>query len=989
MRIGPLRSTQFSSSRRVTRIPLSTSALNIPNLTANSFTTSRVLKTSTSISFDNDGVKLSRLQDLITELRHSYDTTPIQPQYTEVLTVRKMSRTVQDVIERTILAPMYTSTSRLLLSGENYSQIQGLHLPRFSAISQRLIEGEINAVAQAASASIDGDLLGKVTDDAQYQLSTDNGDYQFDIHNGEDLQTAADRINTDRQSSGVRASVVENKLVLTTDEIGSNAHFQLHRLDTPQPKIHGVNAAQLNNVQVAAQNIGADETISGAVLSQWSSAQMTYDGASDGTVDGSVSFRLTGNGGTALVTLNKGETLTNAANRLNGQLANTGVSVSVDNNALQFTSALQGAQSTVQISDIQRQSQTTVSGVNNQQATSIAVDSFQPSSRESLAGDVIRTASKATMTLQGAANATVISTATFEVQGARGTTNISITAGEQLSAVATRINDATAATGVTARVQNNQLVFESTSAGGAARIGVHLLSLPFTTSVTGHNGQQLSNFNADSFTAASSRAFSGNVTQAAGEAQISHHGSILGVGSNSSFTLTGALGSASFSTTTFQSLNNLANQVNLKTAQTGITATISGQDIYFRSTDVGSDAQVRLVVNSGSLSINGADVNGRAFGTDAKATVNGQSLTGSGNDFAFSDNLGSYHFSTVQDYTGAISPITVTGSTESFQLSGGDASGNAYGLNARATINGVQYDGNVNDFQLSTATGSYRLSFAQGFTGSFDPIDIQSNYDNFNVTGGDSNGAAYGTDFVAQINGQNYIGNDQTVHYATSLGTYDLTFRDDFVGAFDPIRINTSAGPILSGLDTNGMTTGSDATATINGQHLTGNANQFSYSDADMDFQFEVAGSFVGQIDPITIGYQTDVQQHMVPRTVYDTVERVVTKPQKSVTITTDASIDQSATTRNTQSILSEIDTLLSARAGGEEVDQPSSNTEPKDQAAAVKGLSISEIVARAQTFANLHRTLSQSALLGNDDSLSRLLDSDFGSIQSSLNQFA
>lgn len=69
-------------------------------------------------------------------------------------------------------------------------------------------------------------------------------------------------------------------------------------------------------------------------------------------------------------------------------------------------------------------------------------------------------------------------------------------------------------------------------------------------------------------------------------------------------------------------------------------------------------------------------------------------------------------------------------------------------------INGVHYTGTGSTFTIADGTGSFTLDFEGEFTGSFDPITVTSALSVLNMTGGNGDGTANGVDAVASINGQ-------------------------------------------------------------------------------------------------------------------------------------------------------------------------------------------------------------------------------------------
>ena len=310
--------------------------------------------------------------------------------------------------------------------------------------------------------------------------------------------------------------------------------------------------------------------------------------------------------------------------------------------------------------------------------------------------------------------------------------------------------------------------------------------------------------------------------------------------------------------------NGTANGTDAHAIVNGQTLTGNGNSFQFSdalglysfNTVAGFTGAINSInVNSqaGQFNLTGGNGNGTANGTDAHATVNGQTLTGNGNFFQFSDALGSYSFNTVAGFTGAINPINVNSLAGQFDLSGGNGDGTANGTDAVAVINGVQQTGVGNEFNVSDAGGSFQLQFAAGFQGSFDPVTIQSNLAAFNLQGGNGNGLAHGTDFVATINGVNYTNTTNRLTVAGSNGTYDLAFVNGFAGNIQPITITKASNSNANGGESSSSAQGSDAVATINGVEQTGDGSNFTVNENGVRATIQFANGFSGAFDPISM----------------------------------------------------------------------------------------------------------------------------------------
>jgi hypothetical protein len=97
---------------------------------------------------------------------------------------------------------------------------------------------------------------------------------------------------------------------------------------------------------------------------------------------------------------------------------------------------------------------------------------FTDGASHTLSGNITQAAGKAQLSFAGNFLGLVGKNASFNLTGNAGSASFSVTSFESLSAVATRINAQTATTGVTARVQGTQLIFESSGVGSSALVQV-------------------------------------------------------------------------------------------------------------------------------------------------------------------------------------------------------------------------------------------------------------------------------------------------------------------------------------------------------------------------------------------------------------------------------------------------------------------------------------------------------------------------------------
>jgi flagellin-like hook-associated protein FlgL len=193
--------------------------------------------------------------------------------------------------------------------------------------------------------------------------------------------------------------------------------------------------------------------------------------------------------------------------------------------------------------------------------------------------------------------------------------------------------------------------------------------------LSGRNSSQVAEVRVHSIVAGSTPTISGTVTQAAEQAELVYAGKIDSkVDKTATFTLTGDLGSAQISVTEDEPLDDAATRINDVSHQTGVTASVDGDNMTLTSVDYGAEAEIAVVVESGEFNVTGGNGDGTANGTDAAATINGTDAeTGmaavDGNRFTISQNGFHFEIEIVPGFTGDFDTITVGGDALSFALS--------------------------------------------------------------------------------------------------------------------------------------------------------------------------------------------------------------------------------------------------------------------------------------------------------------------------------
>ena len=154
--------------------------------------------------------------------------------------------------------------------------------------------------------------------------------------------------------------------------------------------------------------------------------------------------------------------------------------------------------------------------------------------------------------------------------------------------------------------------------------------------------------------------FSGSVGTAATQSLTRYTGTAGNVdgGDTSTFTLTGERGSASISTTGGESLTDVRDRINLETHNTGITASVSSDQLDFTSVDYGDDATIAVSVTSGSFATSSI-----TQGADATVTINGEAIASSqvdGNKVTYAQNGTHLTIEFTAGFSGTFNSFTVS-----------------------------------------------------------------------------------------------------------------------------------------------------------------------------------------------------------------------------------------------------------------------------------------------------------------------------------------
>ena len=499
--------------------------------------------------------------------------------------------------------------------------------------------------------------------------------------------------------------------------------------------VSGDNASQLVSFSIDSMAPNSNQIISGTVTTAAQQAQLTYTGGAGGLVTDTATFTLTGSLGNASISITKDESLADVRDRINLLTSSTGVTASLSGDDLVFNTTDFGSSANLSVEVTAIDNIINVSGVNGSQLVSFNVDSMAPNSTQVVSGTVTTAAEQAQLQLRGS-KGEIKFNATFTVAGNAGSVDFTVAKGDLLTDVRDTINLQTATTGVVASVNGDYLVFDSVEYGSAATVSVQVTAGRATISGGNNDG-----------------------TANGIDAQATINGQNL-TGSGNQFTITDGAG-------TFT--------------------------MEFAAGFSGAFDPVTAESVNGVFDVTGGNGDLTANGVDALATINGQNLTGSGNQFTITDGAGTFTMEFVAGFSGAFDAVTASRLNGQFDITGGNGDSTANGTDAQATINGQNLTGSGNQFTITDGAGTFTMEFAAGFSGAFDAVTASHTTGQFDVTGGNGDSTADGTDALATINGQSLTGDGNQFTITDGSGTFTMEFAPGFTGASDPVTVSSSS----------------------------------------------------------------------------------------------------------------------------------------------------------------------------------------------------
>lgn len=370
-----------------------------------------------------------------------------------------------------------------------------------------------------------------------------------------------------------------------------------------------------------------------------------------------------------------------------------------------------------------------ISGQDPGEVTNVSVSRIRVNQTETISGRVDQAAERATLQLEGESDGTVHSTANFTVSGTNGDHTFDITRGEQLTSVRDRVNQESETTGVEAVVDGPDLTFRTVETGASQSVEITLNSVEDPIEITGRNATQVVAFSADNVVPDANVTLDGEVVDAT-SARLRHRGRSDRTFSHAaSFELTGNDGTVTISVGRREALTAARDRINLETGNTGITASVSGRNLYFTSNATGSDAIVEINVVSGEFEVRDGNGDGTANGDDRHAVIEGDRVDESGGTFTYAHSKGDFTFEFASDFSGDFDPIQVRRYDAEFEVSGGNGNGLDSGRDGEATINGESITSSSNSFTLDTRRFSATVDFVEGFDGNFDEITVENTFE--------------------------------------------------------------------------------------------------------------------------------------------------------------------------------------------------------------------------------------------------------------------
>jgi flagellin-like hook-associated protein FlgL len=306
-------------------------------------------------------------------------------------------------------------------------------------------------------------------------------------------------------------------------------------------------------------------------------------------------------------------------------------------------------------------------------------------------------------------------------------------------------------------------------------------------------------------------------------AELAYTGSAGLTTAAATITIEGNEGGTTLAIADNQPLQEIVRRINDRAATTGVVARREGDQLIFASAEANDLAKVKVTTNSGTFTVTGGNGAGLAYGQSAQRATQP----------ALSGTVTRSAEQAILEYTGTTGAITsdaaftIVGDRGSatFNVTGGvtpdDLDDVAAAINEKSHVTGV----------VAEVSGD-TLRFLSVAYGSDADVQIDVTSGTFNVTGGDGNGSAHGTNAEVAINGITLQGNQPAesarLVYSGVAGTIqsDATFvlrgktgnftfsvneADTLTATRNAINLQSATTGITASVDGNDLVLTSDA----------------------------------------------------------------------------------------------------------------------------------------------------------------------------------
>ena len=353
--------------------------------------------------------------------------------------------------------------------GQNGAQVVDLAVYHTDGARQTLVQKQAEVVYTGAS--------GFATAAANLTFTGNAGGVTFAVTTNTSLAQIAANINAHTTTTGLVAAAQGDQLTIRSTAYGDEAFVDVN-VNSGTFAVTGVDAGGRAYGRDAAH--GTLPSIAGTVDRAAERARLVYD-AGGGNIAANATFTLTGDRGSASISVTTADTLAAAAARINLESHITGVTATVEGNRILLESVAYGHNAEVAV-DVTAGAFAVTGGHGD--GTANGLNAIATINGVRYRGNQDPAPASLTHSESGG---TIVYNATFTIAGPLGTsTPIAITAGNTLLAVAGLINAQSGATGVTAGVDGTDLVIESQATGYDAAIALNVTAGKFA--IDGGNG---------------------------------------------------------------------------------------------------------------------------------------------------------------------------------------------------------------------------------------------------------------------------------------------------------------------------------------------------------------------------------------------------------------------------------------------------------------------------------------------------------------------